>query len=103
MAEFRDHAVAIARAVNDDGVAYVRPDPPQTPLFHVHLPVAPEAADAAAAALIAETGVHLFRRSNTGPDPRRCSFEVTIGENGLEFTPQEVVALLGDLVGRASR
>jgi threonine aldolase len=103
MAEFRDHAVAIARAVDADGVAHVHPDPPQTPLFHVHLPLAPEAAERAGAALAEETGVLLFRRVRTATDPRRCSFEVTIGENGLDFAPEEVAALLRALVERAAR
>jgi threonine aldolase len=101
MAEFRDHAVAIAAAVNADGVAAVVPDPPQTPLFHVHLPLAPKTAEQAAAELLEETGVLLFRRVRTAPDPRRCSFEVTIGENGLGFAPGEVAALLRTLVDRA--
>ena len=39
MPAFRDHAVAIAAAINADGAARAVPESPQTPLFHVHLPV----------------------------------------------------------------
>lgn len=101
MAEFRDHAVALAAAINADGVARVFPDPPQTPLFHVHLPVPRAAAERAGEQLIEEQGVQLFLRVRSSPDPSRCSFEVTVGENALEFSPGEVVALLRELVERA--
>jgi threonine aldolase len=101
MAEFRDHAVAIARAVNADGVAYVEPDPPQTPLFHVHLPVTKEAALRARDEIVAERGVRLFYGARTATDPRASFFEVTIGENGMDFAPDEVAALLRELVERA--
>ncbi|PZG04507.1 threonine aldolase [Nonomuraea aridisoli] len=102
MADFRDHAVALAAAVNADGVAYAYPDPPQTPMFHVHLPVGRRAAEQAGAALAAERGVELFARVRSAPDPRRSSFEVTVGEHTLEFTPAEVAALVRELVERVA-
>lgn len=103
MPAFRDHAVAIARALTDDGVAQVRPDPPQTPLFHVHLAVAPTAADRAGEELIEARGVQLFSRVQTDQLPGRCMFEVSIGENAMDFTPDEVVGLVRDLVARAGK
>lgn len=101
MAEFRDHAIAIAAAVRRDGVARVVPDPPQTPLFHVHLPVPRAAAERAGEELIAERGVQLFLRVRSSPDPSRCAFEVTVGENAVEFGPDEVAGLVRELVKRA--
>jgi threonine aldolase len=101
MQEFREHAIAIAAAVNADGIARVHPDPPQTPLFHVHLPASKPAVEQAAEAILEEHGVHLFRRARSAPDPDRCSFEVTVGENAMEFTPGEVVRLLHELLDRA--
>jgi threonine aldolase len=101
MPAFRDHALAIAAAVNADGAARTCPEPPQTPLFHVHLPAPKAAVERAGAALRAETGVQLFPRVRSLPDPRRCAFEITVGENAMEFTPDEVVALLHDLLDRA--
>ncbi len=94
----RDHAIAIAAAVNVDGAARAVPDPPQTPLFHIHLPIGPAAAEHAAAALLAESGVELFGRIRSAPDPDRCSFEVSVGENAMAFTPDEVVGLIHDLL-----
>ncbi|OLF16330.1 threonine aldolase family protein [Actinophytocola xanthii] len=103
MPAFRDHAVALAEAINADGVARTVPSPPQTPMFHVHLPAAKAAVEAAVEELLAEQGVQLFGRVRSAPDPARCSFEVTVGENGMEFTPAEVAALVRDLVDRATR
>jgi threonine aldolase len=101
MPVYRDHAIAIAAAVNADGAARVYPDPPQTPIFHVHLPAPRQAVDKAGAAMLAEHGVQLYGRLRSGPDPSRCSFEVTVGENAMDFTPGEVVTLLHELLKRA--
>lgn len=101
MPAFRDHAVAIARAITEDGVATVRPDPPQTPLFHVHLPAPPDAMDRAGKELIAERGVQLFSRVQTDALPGRCKFEVSVNENALEFGADEVAVLIRELVARA--
>jgi threonine aldolase len=100
MAAFRDHAIAIAAAINADGTARTVPDPPQTPLFHVHLPASRPAAERAAAELLADHGVQLFTRPRTAPDPATCSFEVTVGENAMAFTPEEVVGHIRDLMLR---
>ncbi|MEV0196273.1 hypothetical protein, partial [Nonomuraea sp. NPDC050691] len=102
MAAFREHAIAIAAAVNADGVARAHPDPPQTPIFHIHLPASRAAVERAGAAILAEHGIQLWGRVRSGPDPSRCSFEVTVGENAMEFTPDEVAALVRDLLTRAS-
>jgi threonine aldolase len=101
MAAFRDQAIAIATAVNADGAAFAFPDPPQTPLFHVHLPAARRAVERAGAAMLAEHGTQLFSRVRSATDPRRCSFEVTVGENAMDFTPEEVVELIHELLERA--
>ncbi|WP_329253727.1 beta-eliminating lyase-related protein [Actinoallomurus sp. NBC_01490] len=101
MPVFREHALAIAAAVNADGAARTCPDPPQTPLFHIHLPAPKEAVERAGAALLAETGVQLFPRVRSLPDPRRCAFEISVGENAMEFTPGEVVGLIHELLDRA--
>ncbi|WP_205303023.1 threonine aldolase family protein [Nonomuraea montanisoli] len=102
MAAFRDHAIAIAAAVNADGVARAHPDPPQTPIFHIHLPAPKAAVERAGAAILAEHGVQLWGRVRSGPEPSRCGFEVTVGENAMEFTPDEVAALIRDLLERCS-
>jgi len=67
----------------------------------VHLPASKPAAERAAADLLAEHGVQLFGRLRTAPDPATCSFEVTVGENAMAFTPEEVVGHIRDLMHRA--
>lgn len=102
MGVFRDHAVALAAAINADGAAHTVPGRPQTPLFHVHLPAAKDDVERAGAQLVAERGIQIFGRVRSSPDSRRCSFEVTVGENAMEFTPDEIVELVRDLLKRAS-
>jgi hypothetical protein len=34
--------------------------------------------------------------------PARCSFEVTVGENAMDFTPEEVAAFIRDVLTRAA-
>ncbi|GAA2845473.1 threonine aldolase family protein [Nonomuraea rubra] len=103
MPVYREHAIAIAAAINADGAARTRPDPPQTPLFHVHLPAPRRAVEQAGRALLEEQGVQLWGRVRSGPDPSRCSFEVTVGENAMDFTPEEVAALIRDVLTRTAK
>ncbi|BCB73729.1 hypothetical protein Pflav_001390 [Phytohabitans flavus] len=102
MPAFRDHAIAIARAINADGAALAWPDPPQTPLFHVHLPAPQAAVERAGAEMVAERGMYVFGRTRSSPDPTRCSFELSVGDNAMEFTPDEVVGLVHELLRRAA-
>ncbi|MDP9847131.1 threonine aldolase family protein [Streptosporangium lutulentum] len=101
MSAYREHAIAIAAAVNADGAAHAHPAPPQTPIFHIHLPASRRAVEQAGAEILAEHGIKLWGRVRSVPDPTRCSFEVSVGENAMEFTPDEVVALIHDLLARA--
>jgi hypothetical protein len=71
-------------------------------MFHVHVPAGRRAVEAAQAAMIAEHGTQLFGAARSAPDPTRSSFEVTVGENAIEFSPDEVVALIRELVRRAA-
>jgi threonine aldolase len=103
MGAFRDHAVAVAKAINTAGVATVVPDPPQTALFHVLLPVDAAAAVTARDELLEEQGVQVFSYARDESVPGRCRFEVTISENAMEFTPGEVAELIDELVRRALR
>ncbi|GAA1261849.1 aminotransferase class I/II-fold pyridoxal phosphate-dependent enzyme [Pseudonocardia aurantiaca] len=103
MAEFRDHAVAIAAAVNAATAASTVPDPPLTPLFHVHLPAPPAAVERAGEELLADRDVRLFGYLRTSPDPARCSFEITVGDEATGFSPAEVAELIDELLARAAK
>jgi hypothetical protein len=52
--------------------------------------------------LLAERGVQLYGRVISSPDSRRCRFEVIVGENAMDFTPEEVVELIRELLKRSS-
>ncbi|TDV40682.1 threonine aldolase family protein [Actinophytocola oryzae] len=101
MAAFRDHALEVAGALAASGLATVVPDPPQTPLFHVLLPLDGEAATRARDELLEEQGVQVFTRVRAESVPGWCGFEITISENAMEFTPEEVVSLIDELTRRA--
>jgi threonine aldolase len=103
MAEFREHAISIAAALNADGIVRVVPDPPQTPMFHVHVAAPKAAVERPGELIIAESGTQLFLRVRSSPDPLRSAFEITVGENAMEFSPEEVVELVRDLMKRAER
>jgi threonine aldolase len=100
MPSFRDHAVALAAAINADGAAHTVPERPGTPVFHIHLPAAKDAVDRAGDELIAERGIQMFGRVRSSSDPCRCSFEVIVGQNAMEFTVDEVISLVHDLLRR---
>ncbi len=94
MPEFLAHARAVAAAINVDGYAHTRPEVPQTPLFHIHLPVPVQVASAASRALHEETGVELPVHMGSTGDPGRSVMEITVGMTALEFTPAEVAELV---------
>jgi threonine aldolase len=100
MAEFKAHAQALAAAINADGFAHTTPRTPQTPIFHVHLPMSREQAQQAARNLREDTGITLFLYARSNPDPDRCSVEVSVGISALEFTPREVAELIRGLPSR---
>jgi threonine aldolase len=102
MPAYREHAIAIAAAINADGAARAHPDPPQTPLFHVHLPAPKRAVEQAGADILAEHGNQLWGRVRTNPDPGRSSFEISVGDNAMDFTPEEVVTLIHEVLARAA-
>ena len=64
------------------GVPGVRvvPEPPQTPLFHVHLAADPDRVVDHAALLAEKTGIRLFRLVKRAAHPVSCSFEISVSE-----------------------
>jgi threonine aldolase len=103
MTAFRDHAVAIAAALTARGTVTTLPDPPQTPMMHVLLPVPEEVAEQARDELFEETGTFLFSKARDESVPGRSRFELSVGDNALAFTPDEVASLVDDVVARARR
>jgi hypothetical protein len=76
----------------------VVPDPPQTPMMHLHLRVTEGAFLAAARRLAEEQGLFTWPRSMPGALPSVRVVELTVGDATLGFTPAEVAAVIHQLV-----
>lgn len=98
MPDYVTHARAAAEAITRQTTATVRPDPPHAAMFHIHLPVAAQAAHRAQEQLIAEGGPRLSLRIRTNPEPLRCSLEVTVGEAALAFDPEQIAEAVERLI-----
>lgn len=93
MPRFVEHARALAAALCDIAGLDVVPDPPQTPLFHVHLHGDAETLRERAYDLAEERGVWLFRRLDPTVLPGVSKFELSVGEPALEISPTEAAEL----------
>ena len=103
MPRYYEHARAIAAALRAiDGVE-VLPDPPQTPMMHLHLRVGEKAFLANARRIAEEQSIFTWPRSMAGPAPSTRVVELVIGDATLGFTPREVADLIAQLVSPHSR
>jgi threonine aldolase len=102
MPVYLEHARAIAAALATvDGVEVV-PDPPQTPLFHVHLEGGHDALADAALSVAEEHRVFLFADPSSTSSPRRQRHEEMVGDVTLALSPDEVRDLSAEIVERAA-
>lgn len=93
MPAFLEHARSVAAALREVRGIDVVPDPPQTPLFHVHLHGDRELLWERALELAAERRVWLFGPPRAALLPNTSVIEVNIGEPALEIAPSEVAEL----------
>lgn len=104
--EYVAHAKVVAGALADGfraaGVPWFRvhPEPPHTHQFQVWLPYPAEVLTEAAVRQAEETGVTLFRRWFADGPPGMAVTEVTVASAGLEWTAGDVVAAMGEFMGR---
>jgi len=98
MPRYFEHALAIAEALRGVPGVEVVPDPPQTPMMHLHLRVGEDAFLASALRLAREEGVFTWARSAPGDTPNSRVVELAVGDATLGFTPAEVAAILRRLV-----
>lgn len=98
MAAYVAHARAIAKEVAKlDGVDVV-PNPPQTPMMHIHLRTTERAANDGIRRLAKSERICAF--SGTAPTdvPGIRRVELGVGEATLGFTPSEVARIIGSLL-----
>jgi threonine aldolase len=92
------HARAIATALAKiDGVEVV-PDPPQTPMMHVHLRTTPEAFDAGVRRLATEQKLWAFGGSMATDTPGIRRAELNVGDASLALTPKEIAEAVRGLL-----
>lgn len=93
MPQFLAHARALAGALGDvPGIAVV-PDPPQTPLFHVHLRGELQTLQGRALDVAEERRVWLFHRVVPSAVPNVNMIEINVGEAALEISSDEAAEL----------
>jgi threonine aldolase len=88
MPDFLEHARGLAAALRDVPGITVVPDPPQTPLFHLHLRGDRLALQERALDLAQERRVWLFHQLQPSVVPNVSKLELNIGEPALAITPQ---------------
>lgn len=98
MGIYVDHARAIAAALTAmDGVAVV-PDPPQTPMMHIHLRTTEAALVAGVRRMASRERLWTFGGSAPTDTPGIRRVELYAGEATLAFTPAEVAAVIRELL-----
>jgi threonine aldolase len=98
MPKYVAHAQAIARKLHGMPNVEVLPDPPQTPMMHLHLRVSEDAFRAATCRIARERAIFTWPRSAPGLTPSVRVVEFTVGDATLEFKPDEVAAIINELV-----
>jgi threonine aldolase len=98
MPEFLVRARTLAGMLSGVPGVQVVPEPPQTPLFHVHLAAQPERVLEHAKLLAERTGLRVFGQVRRSPNPMTCSFEITVTEQFDDVTDAEVRDFVGELM-----
>jgi threonine aldolase len=98
MPDYLAHARSLAAALGPVEGIDVVPDPPQTPLMHLHLRGERETLVERALALAQETGVWLFGTLAPTARPGVHRLEVSVGEPALEISAEEAAELLARVV-----
>lgn len=98
MPKYFEHAVAIAEKIRGIRNVEVVPDPPQTPMMHLHLRVDEKAFLAAARRIAEEQSLFTWARTSPGATPSIRVVELTAGDATLEHAPEEVARIVEQLV-----
>jgi threonine aldolase len=98
MPRYVAHARAIAAKLQGIPEIEVVPNPPQTPMMHLHLRVEEAAFQAAACRIARERGVFTFPRSMPGSTPSVRVVEFTVGDATLAIKPAEAADIIRELV-----
>lgn len=98
MPQYVQRAREIAERLRDLPNVEIVPDPPQTPMMHLHLKVEENAFLQAAVEIAESEGIFTWPGTSPGLTPSTRVIEFTVGDATLAFTADEVAALIGRLV-----
>jgi hypothetical protein len=98
MPRFLDHARQLAAALRDVPGINVVPDPPQTPLFHVHLQGERDALWERMLDIAQADRVWLANRVERSVIPGVSKLELNVGEPALEIAPELAAQLFAAVV-----
>jgi threonine aldolase len=98
MPRFLEHARALAVALREVPGVSIVPDPPQTPLFHVHLRGDRDVLWERMLDQAQAHGVWLANRLVPSVVPNASKLELNIGEPALEISPTEAAELFAAVV-----
>lgn len=97
MPRYYEHALAIAERLRALPNVQVVPDPPQTPMMHLHLRVDAAVFRERAWRLAEEEGLGTWADSAAGGTPGIRVVEATVGDGTLAFRAEEVAEIVGRL------
>ena len=98
MPRYYEHALAIADAVREIPNVEIVPDPPQTPMMHLHLRADEKQLHAAMLRLAEEQSIWTWADSSAAQTPSVRIVEFTTGDATLEFSAGEVAKIIDGLV-----
>ena len=98
MPRYYEHAIAIADALRSIPNLEIVPDPPQTPMMHLHMRVDEAAFLKAARRLAEDEGIFTWPATVAGDTPSVRVVEFTVGDATLTFTPNEVAKIVEQLL-----
>jgi threonine aldolase len=97
MPRYYEHARAIAEVLRSNPNVEIVPDPPQTPMMHLHLRVDAQAFEAAALRLARDEGIFTWPSTVSGDTPSVRVVELTVGDATMTFEPSEVAKIIEQL------
>jgi threonine aldolase len=98
MPRYYEHTLAITDAIRGIRNVEIVPDPPQTPMMHLHLRVDEKAFLTAARRIAEEQSIFTWPRTSPGATPSTRVVEFTVGDATLHFNPDEVAGIVEQLV-----
>ena len=102
MKQYRDHAIALAAALQKLDGAELKPAVPQVNMFHLYMHRPLERIQAAHEKLMAADQIKICNLLLPSEQPGWCYTEIVVNDCALEWTPDEVCATFAKLLKLAS-